>query len=67
MSEEDRGGVASQCLPHHLSGVDRRTVDGAPEHLLDGDDPMAGIQEQHHEHLVLPGFQAAAQVADGIA
>ena len=32
-----RGGVADQRLPHHLPRMDARTVDRAPEHLLEDD------------------------------
>ena len=51
--EDHRGGVELQRPLHDLAGMHRGAVDGAQEHLLDGDQPVAAVEEETAEHLAL--------------
>lgn len=44
VSQDDSAGPALQGAAHHLTRVHARPVDGALEQLLQGNDPMPGIQ-----------------------
>lgn len=52
MGEDDGGGVVPEGRFYHLAGVDGSSVDGAGEHNLELDHPVAGVEEECSEHLV---------------
>ena len=58
----DSGGVAGQRGLDHLAGTHRGLRHRATEHLLQLDDAMLRIQEQHAEHLVLQHADLQQQV-----
>ena len=49
-----------------LARMYARAVDGAPEHLLEADDPVSVVEKQAREHLVRPGAQPGAQELAGV-
>ena len=63
---EDHGGcVARQRLPDDLPRMHTGAVDGTAEQLLEGDQPMPGIQVHAAEHLIGSIAQLREQKAAG--
>jgi hypothetical protein len=62
MREDYRGSVLLQGFLHDLTGVNRRSVDRALEHLLVADQTIAPIQEDHGEDFSLERSEFEAQV-----
>jgi hypothetical protein len=60
--QQDRCGIGPQRGLHHLTRVHRGLRHRAAEHLLQLDDPVLCIQEQHAEHLVLQRPDLKAQI-----
>ena len=58
--QDDSRSIDRQSFLDHLARVDRGLRHRAAEHLLQRNDPVLRIQEQHTEHLVLqrPDLQA---------
>jgi hypothetical protein len=50
--QKHRGAVDLQGSAHHHTGMQRDPVDGAPEQPLEGDQPMAVVEEGTGELLV---------------
>ena len=46
MGENERRGIVRQSLAQHLPGMHPGTVDRAAEQLLEGDEPVAVVEEQ---------------------
>jgi len=46
MRENERRGIVRQSLAQHLPGMHPGTVDRAAEQLLEGDEPVAVVEEQ---------------------
>lgn len=63
MRQDHCSRIDPQSFLDHLARVHRGAVDRATEHLLIGDQPMLGIQEQDREDLVLEPAQLDLQTA----
>ena len=62
MSKDNGCRIVLQCFLHNHPRVDGCTVDGALEQLLEGDDPVAIVQEDTGEHLELALTDLQAQI-----
>ena len=60
--QDDSRSIDRQSLFDHLAGVHRGLRHRAAEHLLQLDDPVLRIEEQHAEHLVLQRPDLQAQI-----
>ena len=52
VGQDDRRGVLLENLLHDLAGMDRGSVNGAPEKLPVGQDAVLLVEKDHGEDLV---------------
>ena len=65
VGEDHRGRVVIRACAHDFARMDAGAVDGAAEHLLEGDQPVAVVEVQAAEHLVRPVAQLRDQERRG--
>jgi len=66
VATDDRPGVVPERAAHDGAWIHVGAVHGAVEHLLEGDDPMAAVEEQTGEDLVAVAPEARLEVAPGV-
>ena len=52
--------------PDHFAGMDGAAVDGAVKELFEGEEPVAVVEEEGHEHLPLFAGELGDEVALGV-
>ena len=62
----DRGSVVAQGALGDLPGMHAGAVDRAVKQLLEADEPVAVVEEQACEYLVLMASQAGGEKAAGV-
>ena len=63
VTDDHRRRIVAQRPPHHLARVHLGAVDGAGEQFLEGQRPVAGVEEQGGEDLVPACAQALGKIA----
>lgn len=66
MAQDAGGGVVIQSRLDDFAGKDARAVDGAPEQLLKGQDPVFVVQPEHGEDFMLQRAESQPQEFHGI-
>lgn len=66
MAQDAGGGVVVQGRLDDFAGMDARAVDGAPEQLLKGQDPVFVVQPEDGEDFMLQRAEPQPQEFHGI-
>lgn len=66
VNQDHGSSVVLQSNLDDFPGVDACTIQGAPEQLVEGNDPVLAVQHQQSEDFVFIGLQQGLQVAEYI-